>query len=98
MVSSFKFIGLLIGRQRTSIDDDDPASWVKRMEHVIQNGSGMHEFVVSIGNEDGWMRRTPATFGAKKSRSWSFHNFDQKTIHPGQPQFTLPAGEAAFIT
>ena len=49
----FKFTGLLVGRQRTSIDDDEPASWVKRPEHVIQNGSGMHELVVGVGYEDG---------------------------------------------
>jgi hypothetical protein len=53
VVPRFKFTRLLVGWQRASIDDDKPASWVKRLEHVIQNDSGMHEFVVSVGYEDG---------------------------------------------
>ena len=53
MVPSFDFTGFFISWQRTSIDDDEAASWVKRLEHPIKNGPGMHEFVVSVRYEDG---------------------------------------------
>ena len=53
MVTMFKFTGLLVGGQGTPIDDDDPASLVKRVEYVIENGSRMPKFVVSVGDEDG---------------------------------------------
>jgi hypothetical protein len=47
------FTGFSVSRQRTTIDDDEPASGTKRQEQVIQNRSGVHEFVVSIGYENG---------------------------------------------
>jgi hypothetical protein len=53
VVPLFKFGGLLTGRQRTPIHEDQPASSMKGMERVIQNGSGMHKFVVGVGYEDG---------------------------------------------
>jgi hypothetical protein len=53
VVLRFRFTGLLVGWQRTSIDNDESASWVKRLEHAIQNGSGVHEFVISVCDKDG---------------------------------------------
>ena len=47
------FTGFSVSRHRTTIDDDEPASGVKRQEQLIQNRSGVHEFVVSIGYENG---------------------------------------------
>ncbi len=52
VVPRSEFTGLFVSWQRTSIDDDEPTSWVKRLEHAIQNGSGVHEFVVRVGHED----------------------------------------------
>lgn len=53
MVPLFKFSGLLAGRQRTPVHENQSASSMKGMERVIQNGSGTHKFVVGVGYEDG---------------------------------------------
>ena len=52
MVLSFEFTGFFLSRPWASVDDDEPASRVKRPERPIQNGPGMREFVVSIRHEN----------------------------------------------
>ena len=52
MVLHFEFTGFFLARQRASIDDDQPASRVKRVERPIQNGPGMYKLVVGVRHKD----------------------------------------------
>lgn len=52
MVLSSEVTGFLASRLWASINDDEPASPVKRLERPVQNGPGMQKFVVSVRHKD----------------------------------------------